>query len=55
MKKKRLEDILNLGDWLKNPFTADTEEAGTSCQELLELRYDEVNIISIRVDVKTYG
>lgn len=43
---------------MKNPFTANIEEADTTCQELLEIRYDEekkVNINSTVVDMKTYG
>lgn len=42
--EKRFEDILKLKvyDWMKNPFTANIEEADTTCQEeLLEIRYDE--------------
>ncbi|XP_034287159.2 zinc finger BED domain-containing protein 5-like [Pantherophis guttatus] len=42
--EKRFEDILKLKvyDWMKNPFTANIEEADTICQEeLLEIRYDE--------------
>lgn len=28
-------------DWIKNHFTATTEEADTTCQEPLEIRYGE--------------
>ncbi|KAK9396847.1 hypothetical protein NXF25_020208 [Crotalus adamanteus] len=40
--EKRFEDILKLKvyDWMKNPFTANIEEADITCQEeLLEIRY----------------
>ncbi|XP_028656972.2 protein ZBED8-like [Erpetoichthys calabaricus] len=42
--EKQFEDILKLKvyDWMKNLFTANIEEADTTCQEeLLEIRYDE--------------
>lgn len=42
--EKRFEDILELKvyEWMKNPFTANIEEADTTCQEeLLEIRYHE--------------
>ncbi|GIY96466.1 hypothetical protein CEXT_443651 [Caerostris extrusa] len=32
---------LKVYDWKKNPFTVNTEEADTTCHELLEIEYDE--------------
>lgn len=42
--KRRFKDILNLKvyDWMKNPFTANVNEADAKCQEeILEIKYDE--------------